>query len=447
MSQSTSVRLNKELLNSIESPQDPTSISSSENDNVDKRPSSEFTCFFVTFCSVGFVNAFGVFQEYYEQALLSNKSASDISWLGSVNIFCMFGCTSIAGILTDKYGPRFPLCFGSLVMVFALMMMSLSTQYYQLFLTQAVLFGVGISFVILPAMATVSYYYAASRSLAMGITVAGSSLGGVIWPIALHRLLSEVKFGWTIRIAAFMMIPLLGLGCLMMDRPREFANRPKPKADFSIVKNPVIIFLSIGLFLVFLGLFSPLFYIPSYMVSLGKDANLAFYMVSIVNAASLFGRVLPGLLADKTGNYNVLFLVTVFSGLVACCWTKATSVGGIVVFSLAYGLASGVSSPLNLELPRFNWTFNSLTLMKAVISLQSPCAAQIVPKEQFGLAMGAVMTFLSISGLIGTPISGQVLSPYGYLGLSLFSGLAMLLGSVFILIARLKIKTGLLVKV
>ncbi|KAB8234861.1 MCT family MFS transporter [Aspergillus alliaceus] len=429
MSQSTSVRLNKELLYSIESPQDPTSISSSENDNVDKRPSSEFTsramlilisCFFVTFCSVGFVNAFGVFQEYYEQALLSNRSASDISWLGSVNIFCMFGCTSIAGILTDKYGPRFPLCFGSLVMVFALMMMSLSTQYYQLFLTQAVLFGVGISFVILPAMATVSYYYAASRSLAMGITVAGSSLGGVIWPIALHRLLSEVKFGWTIRIAAFMMIPLLGLGCLMMDRPREFANRPKPKADFSIVKNPVIIFLSIGLFLVFLGLFSPLFYIPSYMVSLGKDANLAFYMVSIVNAASLFGRVLPGLLADKTGNYNVLFLVTVFSGLVACCWTKATSVGGIVVFSLAYGLASG-----------------------SAVTLRGSDR----PKEQFGLAMGAVMTFLSISGLIGTPISGQVLSPYGYLGLSLFSGLAMLLGSVFILIARLKIKTGLLVKV
>nr|A0A411PQP0.1 RecName: Full=Agnestins efflux protein AgnL12; AltName: Full=Agnestins biosynthesis cluster protein L12 [Paecilomyces divaricatus]QBG38876.1 MFS transporter [Paecilomyces divaricatus] len=432
MSRSTSTELQQELPASKEVPPDPTSIASSETASGSKPPSTEFTprailvlvgSFLVTFCSVGFTNAFGVFQTYYQEAFLSDKSSSDISWIGSFNIFCMFGCTFISGYLTDRYGPRLLICFGSLVMVFALFMLSLSTEYYQIFLTQAFLFGVGISFVLLPAMATVSLYFAKSRSLAMGIIVSGSSLGGVIWPIALDRLFNEVSFGWTVRIAAFIMLPLLGLACLAIRRPAEFANRPKPKADFSCVKNPVMIFLAIGLFLIFLGLFSPFFYVTSYMISLGKDSNLAFYMVSVVNASSLFGRILPGLIADRVGNYNVLFMVAVFSGLVACCWTKATSVGGIVVFSLAYGLASG-----------------------AVISLQGPCAAQTVQREQFGVAMGVVMTFLSIAGLVGTPINGQILIPYGYLGLSLFSGLVMLLGSVFILLARLKIKTGLLVK-
>jgi hypothetical protein len=57
------------------------------------------------FCSVGFVNAFGVFQEYYAVTILSDKSPSDISWLGSFNVFCMFGMTFVAGFLTDKYGP------------------------------------------------------------------------------------------------------------------------------------------------------------------------------------------------------------------------------------------------------------------------------------------------------------------------------------------------------
>lgn len=223
-------------------------------------------------------------------------------------------------------------------------MLSLSSKYYQIFLTQAFLFGVGISFILLPAMATVSYYFTKYRSLAMGIIVSGSSLGGVIWPIALDRLFSEVSFGWTVRIAAFIMIPLLGLSCLTIRRPTEFANRPKPKADFSCVKNSVMIFLAIGLFLIYLGLFSPFFYITSWTISLGKDSNLAFDMISVVNASSLFGRILPGLIADRVGNYNVLFVVGVLSGLVACCWTKATSVGGIVVFSLAYGLSSGVSA-------------------------------------------------------------------------------------------------------
>lgn len=104
---------------------------------------------------------------------------------------------------------------------------------------------------------------------------------------------------------------------------------------------------------------------------------------------------------------------------------------------------------------------HTLTFAKAVISLQGPCAAQTVKREQYGFAMGFVMMFLSIayvysflrrsranslSGLIGTPINGRLLEAFGYLGLSLSSGLAMLVGSVFILFARLKIKTGLLVK-
>lgn len=62
--------------------------------------------FAVLFCSVGFVNAFGVFQEYYEETLLSSSSPSTISWIGSFNIFCIFGGALGTGMLNDKYGPR-----------------------------------------------------------------------------------------------------------------------------------------------------------------------------------------------------------------------------------------------------------------------------------------------------------------------------------------------------
>jgi len=85
-------------------------------------------------------------------------------------------------------------------------------------------------------------------------------------------------------------------------------------------------------------------------------------------------------------------------------------------------------------------------MQQAVISLQGPCASQPVQPAQYGLAMGSVMTFLSIAGLIGTPINGQLLEAFGYRGLSLFSGLSMLLGAGFLLIARLKIAKGLLMK-
>jgi MFS family permease len=58
------------------------------------------------FCSVGFINAFGVFEEYYQTSFLSHKSASDISWIGSFELFVMFGGTLPIGYLSDKHGPR-----------------------------------------------------------------------------------------------------------------------------------------------------------------------------------------------------------------------------------------------------------------------------------------------------------------------------------------------------
>jgi hypothetical protein len=47
------------------------------------------------------------------------------------------------------------------------------------------------------------------RGAAIGLVAAGSSLGGVIFPIMIIHLLPEVGFAWTIRICAFLILALL----------------------------------------------------------------------------------------------------------------------------------------------------------------------------------------------------------------------------------------------
>ncbi|KAH7395558.1 MFS monocarboxylate transporter-like protein [Cadophora sp. MPI-SDFR-AT-0126] len=376
--------------------------------------------FSAMFCTVGFVNAFGVFQEYYSTNFLSNKSASDISWLGSFNLFCMFGGTIVVGYLNDKYGPRILLPTGPVIIVFAIFMTSLCKQYYQFFLAQGLLFGLGLSIAVLPAFAIIPRYFTKHRGLALGITVSGSSMGGVIWPITLRNLFSDVGFGWGVQICAFMMLPLLSLAILTIRVPISAASpngkHIKAKPDISVVKNPILILLAAGLFFVYLGLFSPFFYITSWTTSLGRDPDMGFYMVSIINAASLFGRILPGLWADRIGAYNIIIISAGLSGVICMCWTEAKSIGGIVVLSLAYGFASG-----------------------AVIGLQGACAAVIAKPEQYGIVMGFTMGCLSIAGLTGSPINGQILSRWDYLGLSLFSGLVMLVGMFILILAKLKV--------
>lgn len=70
----------------------------------------------------------------------------------------------------------------------------------------------------------------------------------------------------------------------------------------------------------------------------------------MLNGASLFGRIIGGILADKYGRFNVCIVFTILSGVVCLCWTKATSVAGLVVFAVAYGFASGVSFSSIFEL-------------------------------------------------------------------------------------------------
>ena len=244
------------------------------------------------------------------------------------------------------------LASGSIIIVFALFMTSLCKQYYQFFLAQGLLLGLGLSLVVLPAFAVIPRYFTKHRGLAMGLVVSGSSMGGVIWPITLRNLFTDVGFGWGVRICAFMMLPLLSLAVLAIRVPIS-ASSPngthvKAKPDVSIVKSPILILLALGLFLVYLGLFSPFFYVTSWTISLGLDADMGFYMVSIINAASLFERVLPGLWADRVGPYNIMVISAGLSGLICMCWTEAKSIAGIVVLSLAYGFASGVCPALSL---------------------------------------------------------------------------------------------------
>lgn len=58
----------------------------------------------VSFLTVGFTNAFGVFQQYYIGLLYKNASA--IGWIGSLNIFFLFGSFLFVGVLINKGDTR-----------------------------------------------------------------------------------------------------------------------------------------------------------------------------------------------------------------------------------------------------------------------------------------------------------------------------------------------------
>ncbi|KAL4942557.1 hypothetical protein BDV06DRAFT_191903 [Aspergillus oleicola] len=409
-------------------------------------------------CTVGFANSFGVFEEYYIENQLADQSQSNISWIGALEVFFIFAGSIVTGPFLDIFGPEVMFWIGSVGTVFSVMMTSLCKELYQFILAQGILLGISMTLILCPTVAVIGQYFKQHRAAAMGITIAGSSLGGVIWPIAAHEMFQKpnLGFGWAMRIIGFIMLPILVMACLCVRPPREQkakeqnqeviqppstpqqpsgtdiqhlpdegASRspdntekqkrgPPRRFDLSPLKSPTIQLCCLAFFFVYFSMFTPIFFVTSYSSTLGLSSTFSFYTTSIVNGASLFGRVLPGFVADRYGKFNCCILATLFSGIISLCWTKAVSEAGVGVFIAAYGFSSG-----------------------AILSLQQACAAQVSSSASMGTAIGTVMAATSLSGLAGIPISGELAGKYGFLALSIYSGVSMLVGTVILIAARI----------
>lgn len=137
---------------------------------------------FCMFASYGFISSMGVFQDYYQTHFLSDDSPSNIAWILSLQVFFLSVAAPFAGWFFDNYGPNLLVILGSFLLVFGLMMLSLSTQYYQIFLSQAVCCGIGMGLIFHSAVNSISTWFRRRRGLAMGLASSGSGVGGVVLP-------------------------------------------------------------------------------------------------------------------------------------------------------------------------------------------------------------------------------------------------------------------------
>lgn len=192
-----------------------------------------------------------------------------------------------------------------------------------------------------PGIPAVAQYFNKKRGGAMGLAIGGSSIGGVVFPIALSRMLNHHKigFGWSVRVCGFIIMAILLPACIAIK-----ARLPPRKSQFLLPRaflEPKFSTLVVCTFLLFLGMFTPLFFLPTYAVTKGMSPSMAFYLVAIINGASFPGRVIPGILADKLGRMNMLIAAGISSGILTLCWQRVEGNVGLIVFSAIFGFCSG----------------------------------------------------------------------------------------------------------
>ncbi|THY22397.1 putative MFS monocarboxylate transporter [Aureobasidium pullulans] len=371
------------------------------------------------FAGLGITNTIAVFQSYVSTHQLADYSESSIGWIFSLYTFLAFFCGIYIGPIFDKYGPRWLIAAGVVCVVAAQMLFSICTEYWHFILVFGVLNGTGCSLLFTPCLASVGHFFRERRGFATGIASAGGSIGGIVAPLMLNSLFSNpsLGWGWGIRIYGFLCLGLLSLALIFVRSrlpPKENASiHPDPK----IFKQKPFLYTTIAVFLMEFALFIPIGYISSYARAQGFSESFSFYILTIMNAGSFFGRVLPGWYADRIGAFNTN-TIAVFLSIIACfvIWLPfGHTKPGIIVFAIVIGIAGGTN-----------------------ISITPVCISRLCPTESYGRYYATCFSVVSIACLIGIPIGGSIISACDgdYWALILFTSILYVLSFVMFLIAK-----------
>ena len=239
-------------------------------------------------------------------------------------------------------------------------------------------------------------------------------------PIMVNRLVGPLGFAWTLRVVAFMLLGIVTIGNLTVKSRLPPSKRPFAIKDFlTPFAEPVFSLVTFASFLTYLGGFVPFTFIIVQAQANGMSANLAGYLVAIINASSTFGRIVPAHFGDRYGVFNVFIIMTGLGGIFTLgVWLGAQSNAGAIAYAVLYGFTSGC-------------TFSIIPAMVATIS----------DVKQMGTRTGSLYAVGALGALTGSPIAGAI-SEHGFSGLIIFCGVLVLGGALVALVSRVKL-TGL----
>ncbi|KAL6891850.1 major facilitator superfamily domain-containing protein [Trichoderma evansii] len=368
--------------------------------------------FSLMFNTYGLINTFGIYQDYYTDHL--HFSPSRASLIGGIQTFLLFFATAFAGPLYDAGYTRLLVAAGAVLIVFGTMMQSLCSEYWQFILAESLLIGFGGGLTSFLSPTVLSTYFTTLYPLAQGIAASGAGIGGIILPIVYRELEPKIGFPWTVRVIGFILLATLLLPVLFL-RPRMIPGASRKAIDTTAFTDwPFVVFLC-GNFIYLLGSFTPFFYVEVYAVQTGiANADLGFYIISIMNAGSALGRILPNFLSSHVGPLNMLIVSSVSTFVFAFAFEGTRNVASLIVVSAFYGGVTGL-----------------------FFALQPVVVIGLCPDPKLiGTRVGMAFCFSSFAVLASNPIAGAIQSTGGFSGVWLWSGVTTAVGTGIMFIAR-----------
>lgn len=305
--------------------------------------------------------AYGVYLAYYlSHNLHPGATPYHYAFIGGLSVATSMTVGPVVALLYRRgLTTRHIMLLGILLQLCSLLGASFAVHSLPgLFLTQGVLFGLGLGFLFTSSIGTISQWFSARRSVANGLAAAGSGVGGLAFSIGLNRAMEDLSVAWSFRITAVVTL-VCNLLAAFLIRDRNAHVKPTQRSfDIGLVRRRP----EFGLVLLWgafslLGYIVILFSLADYSRSIGLSAGQGAVVAAMLSVGMTFGRPCVGLLSDIYGRINVSGYMTLLTAItVFALWMPAGEAGyGLcIVFALLNGAVCGTFwttiSPVTTEI-------------------------------------------------------------------------------------------------
>ena len=264
-----------------------------------------------------------------------------VSTLGSAGALMAGACGPFIGWLVDRIEARRVMLLGAIVTGAGLLAASRVHSYYPL-LAANLMIAMGVTAAtLIPASLVIAGWFSERRGLAMGLTFAGTSLGGAVMIVVANK---AIAFGgWRAGYVA-MALPMLMIVAplvFFVVRSRPSARNASPELAHTDVE-PIVMpgvelieafstrsfwLIAIAEFFYACAIGGILVHLVVYLIGAGYTASLSASSLSMIYLMSTLGKLSMGPSADRLSPRTVLSLV--FGG---------AAVGTILLFAAKSGL-------------------------------------------------------------------------------------------------------------
>ena len=310
----------------------------------------------VTCIGFGTAMSLGVFLQPI--AVETGWSRASISGAATIAFLFMGLASMMWGALSDRYGTRLVVTAGGAILGAALMAASYAPTIEQ-FLVMFGVVGVAAGSFYAPLTASATRWFTRHRSLAVALVSAGIGLGStVVAPFARWAISA---YDW--RTALF----LLGVSAWALIVPAGLLVRKPPvpsgggsasgavEPDFTVaqaLRSPQFAAIALTHFACCVAHSGPIFHMVTDAIECGVTPMAAATVIGVAGLASVGGRVICGLLADRFGAKEVLIVGLFVQAVSISLYLFVRDLSAFYALAMVFGLAYGGIMPLYASLVR-----------------------------------------------------------------------------------------------